>query len=147
VLASGESRRSARKYGTELLAKFDLTRWADMYAKALPHGSERLLGLARAVAAKPRFLLLDEPAAGLDDAESAQLAESIASIRDEYGCGVLLVEHDMRIIFSICESIQVLDFGKTLAIGEAEEVRRDEAVVAAYLGTAGSKKRAEGHDA
>ena len=74
----------------------------------------------RAVAVGPRFLLLDEPAAGLDDRESMDLAESIAKLRDDVGCGVLLVEHDMRIIFRVCERIQVLDFGKPLGVGGHE---------------------------
>ena len=93
---------------------------------------------ARAVACSPRFLLLDEPAAGLDDEESLQLAETIAGIREQLGCGVLLVEHDMRIIFRVCERIQVLDYGKTIALGLPEEISRNRAVIAAYLGQKGA---------
>ena len=89
---------------------------------------------ARAVAVQPKFLLLDEPAAGLDDAESLALTESIAQLREQLGCGVLLVEHDMRIIFRICERIQVLDYGKSIAVGTPEEIRTNKAVIAAYLG-------------
>ena len=97
------------------------------------------MGIARAVAVAPRFLLLDEPAAGLDDAESRALTTSIATLRDQLGCGVLLVEHDMRIIFRVCERIQVLDYGKTIAVGTPEEIRTDRRVVAAYLGAKGAK--------
>jgi branched-chain amino acid transport system ATP-binding protein len=112
---------------------------ARLPASALPHGDERRVGIARAVAVKPRYLLLDEPAAGLDDAESLALTQTIASIRDEEGCGVLLVEHDMRIIFRVCERIQVLDYGKSIAVGTPEEIRTNRQVVAAYLGEKGAK--------
>ena len=112
---------------------------AKLPASALPHGEERRVGIARAVACSPRFLLLDEPAAGLDDAESLQLAETIAGIREQLGCGVLLVEHDMRIIFRVCERIQVLDYGKSLAVGSPDEIRQNKQVVAAYLGQKGAQ--------
>jgi branched-chain amino acid transport system ATP-binding protein len=91
------------------------------------------------VAASPTYLLLDEPGAGLDDAESIELAETIARLRGELGCGVLLVEHDMRIIFKVCEQIQVLDYGKTIAVGKPQEIRSNRAVVAAYLGQKGAQ--------
>jgi branched-chain amino acid transport system ATP-binding protein len=112
---------------------------AHVPASALPHGDERRVGIARAVAVGPKFLLLDEPAAGLDDAESLALTQTIASLREEHGCGILLVEHDMRIIFRICERIQVLDYGKTIAVGTPEEIRNDRRVVAAYLGQKGAE--------
>lgn len=139
ALGAGLSRRMARVRSRELLEQFELDASADLRASALPHGSERRLGLARAVATNPSFLLLDEPAAGLDDAESLDLAETIVGIRDQLGCGVLLVEHDMRIIFRVCETIQVLDFGKTLAVGSPEAIRTDSRVIAAYLGQRGSE--------
>jgi branched-chain amino acid transport system ATP-binding protein len=132
------SRREARARSTELLEIFGLEEWAEHQASVLPHGQERRLGIARAVAGGPRFLLLDEPAAGLDDDESAELADTIVSIRDEYGCGVLLVEHDMRVIFRVCEAIQVLDFGKTMAVGSPDEIRTNREVIAAYLGLEGA---------
>ena len=91
------------------------------------------------MACSPRFLLLDEPAAGLDDDESLQLAETIAGIRDDLGCGVLLVEHDMRIIFRVCERIQVLDYGKSIAVGSPDEIRLNKQVIAAYLGQRGAQ--------
>jgi branched-chain amino acid transport system ATP-binding protein len=138
ALGAGLSRRQARQRCAELLRVFRLGEWAESAASVLPHGQERRLGIARAVAGRPRFLLLDEPAAGMDDAESIDLADTIVEIRDEYGCGVLLVEHDMRVIFRVCESIQVLNFGKTMALGPPEQIRSDRQVIAAYLGAEGA---------
>jgi len=138
ALGAGLSRRQARLRCAELLRVFHLGDWAESAASVLPHGQERRLGIARAVAARPRFLLLDEPAAGMDDDESLELADTIVELRDEYGCGVLLVEHDMRVIFRICESIQVLNFGTTMALGPPEEIRSDRQVIAAYLGEEGA---------
>jgi branched-chain amino acid transport system ATP-binding protein len=134
ALGAGMRRREARRRTSELLGTFGLEEWAGYAASVVPHGQERRLGIARAVAGAPRFLLLDEPAAGLDDQESVELADTIAQIRDDYGCAVLLVEHDMRVIFRVCETIQVLDFGKTMAAGSPDEIRTNQKVIAAYLG-------------
>jgi branched-chain amino acid transport system ATP-binding protein len=139
ALGAGLNRRAARRRARELIEGLGLEHVARLPASALPHGDERRVGIARAVAVAPRFLLLDEPAAGLDDAESRALTASIATLRDQLGCGVLLVEHDMRIIFRVCERIQVLDYGKTIAVGTPEEIRTDRRVVAAYLGEKGAK--------
>ena len=139
ALGAGLGRRAARQRAWELIDGLGLRHVARLPASALPHGDERRVGIARAVAVSPKFLLLDEPAAGLDDAESRALTESIARLRDELGCGVLLVEHDMRIIFRVCERIQVLDYGKTIALGTPEEIRTDRRVVAAYLGEKGAQ--------
>ena len=123
-LVAGE-RLGAR--ARELIEGLGLAHLARLPASALPHGDERRVGIARAVAVGPKFLLLDEPAAGLDDAESLELTRTIARVRDDLGCGVLLVEHDMHIIFRVCERIQVLDYGKTdrgrLARGDQHEQR------------------------
>ena len=134
ALGAGMRRREARRRTSELLGIFGLEEWAGYAASVVPHGQERRLGIARAVAGAPRFLLLDEPAAGLDDQESVELADTIAQIRDDYGCAVLLVEHDMRVIFRVCETIQVLDFGRTMAAGSPDEIRTNQKVIAAYLG-------------
>jgi branched-chain amino acid transport system ATP-binding protein len=139
ALGAGLSRRAARERARELIEGLGLTRLARMPASALPHGEERRVGIARAVAAGPRFLLLDEPAAGLDDAESLGLTQTIARVRDDLGCGVLLVEHDMRIIFRVCERIHVLDHGKTIAVGSSDEIRTSKQVIAAYLGQKGAE--------
>jgi len=139
ALGAGLNRRKARQRAWELIEELGLTHVARLPASALPHGDERRVGIARAVAVGPRFLLLDEPAAGLDDAESEELTLRIARLRDETGCGVLLVEHDMRIIFRICERIQVLDYGKSIAVGAPEEIRGSKAVIAAYLGEKGAQ--------
>src|SRR5690606_6231211 len=100
------------------LAEWNLTRFRDTYADALPYGEQRRLGMARAMASGPSFILLDEPAAGMDEGETAELAEVIASLPDRYGCGVLVVEHDMDLIMSVCEHIFVLDQGKRIASGD-----------------------------
>ena len=139
ALGAGLSRRAARARARELIEGLGLTHLARLPATALPHGDERRVGIARAVAVGPKFLLLDEPAAGLDDAESLDLTRTIARVRDDLGCGVLLVEHDMRIIFRVCERIQVLDNGKTIAVGSPEEISTSKEVVAAYLGQKGAE--------
>ncbi len=139
ALGAGLSRRQARARASELIQSLGLERVARLRASALPHGEERRVGIARALAVGPRFLLLDEPAAGLDDAESLALTETIARLRNELGCGVLLVEHDMRIIFRVCERIQVLDYGKSIAVGSPGEIRSDRRVIAAYLGAKGAQ--------
>jgi branched-chain amino acid transport system ATP-binding protein len=139
ALGAGLSRRLARQRTAELLESMELRRVAHLPAAALPHGDERRVGIARAVAAQPKFLLLDEPATGLDDAESLALTRTVEGLRDELDCGVLLVEHDMRIIFRVCERIQVLDYGRSIAVGKPEEVRTNKAVIAAYLGEKGAQ--------
>jgi ABC-type branched-subunit amino acid transport system ATPase component len=139
ALGAGLRRREARARAWELIDSLGLRARARLPASALPHGDERRVGIARAVAVGPKFLLLDEPAAGLDDAESLALTEAIARLREDLGCGVLLVEHDMRIIFRVCERIQVLDYGKSIAVGSPDEIRTNKRVVAAYLGAKGAQ--------
>ena len=139
ALGAGLSRRAARARARELIEGLGLAHLARLPASALPHGDERRVGIARAVAVGPKFLLLDEPAAGLDDAESLELTRTIARVRDDLGCGVLLVEHDMHIIFRVCERIQVLDNGRTIAVGSPEEISTSKEVVAAYLGQKGAE--------
>jgi sulfate-transporting ATPase len=100
----------------------------------LPYGQRRLVGIARAVAVEPSVLLLDEPAAGLSSAESAELAGLVRGLADEWGIAVLVVEHDMAFVMGVCDQIVVLDFGRVIARGTPEEIRADPAVIAAYLG-------------
>jgi branched-chain amino acid transport system ATP-binding protein len=134
AVGCGLNRRAARRMAIELLRRFDLAGRAHELGTGLPHGQERRLGIVRALAARPKYLLLDEPAAGLNESESDELVEALGGIRNDFGCGLLVIEHDMRVIMRLCERLQVLDYGKTIAIGTPAEVRRDPAVLVAYLG-------------
>ena len=129
------SRREARALTRELLASLKLEQRANERAAELPHGAERKLGIARALALRPRFLLLDEPAAGLNEAEGDELVALLVGLRDRFALGLLVIEHDMRLIMALCERIQVLDHGKTIAVGTPDQIRRDQTVRTAYLGT------------
>ena len=130
----GMRRPAARRWARDLLERLRLADKAALYATGLPHGLERRLGIVRALAAKPAFLLLDEPAAGLNEQESDELVASLSLIRDDFSCALMVIEHDMRVIMRLCERIQVLDHGKTISIGTPTEVRQDPAVLVAYLG-------------
>jgi len=116
------------------IEEFGLEDDLDRLVEGLPYGRRRLLAIARAVATQPSVLLLDEPAAGLDTTESAQLAPLVRRLADDWGIAVLVVEHDMDFVMGLCDSIVVLDFGHKIAEGTPREIREDEAVVAAYLG-------------
>jgi ABC-type branched-subunit amino acid transport system ATPase component len=119
-----------------LLARFGLTSRADVQALNLPYGAQRRVEIARALAGRPYFLLLDEPAAGMNEMESDTLLETIMGVRAEFGCGILIVDHDLRLIMRLCERIHVLAEGRTLASGTPEEVRRNETVIEVFLGDA-----------
>jgi branched-chain amino acid transport system ATP-binding protein len=142
ALGAGVRRTAAVARAAEVLALFGLADRADRRADSLPYGDERRLGIARALALRPRLLMLDEPAAGLNEAESDELLHTLVRIRDELGCGLLVIEHDMRLIMRLCDRIQVLDYGRTIKIGDPEAVQRDPAVLEAYLGTARKRDRA-----
>ncbi len=133
-VAVGMWRPAARRWAQDLLERLQLGDKAHLYGKGLPHGLERRLGIVRALAAKPSFLLLDEPAAGLNEQESDELVGSLTLVRDDFACALMVIEHDMRVIMRLCERIQVLDYGKTISIGSPAEVRSDPAVLTAYLG-------------
>jgi branched-chain amino acid transport system ATP-binding protein len=134
ALGAGASSGEARRRAGQVLDLLGLTRNADAPADALAQGDERRLGVARALATNPRFVLLDEPAAGLPESEVADFADAVRTIRDEHGAGVLLIDHNMALIMEICDRIQVLDQGRTLAEGIPEEIRGNLDVTAAYLG-------------
>ena len=136
ALGVGASPREARRRADGLLESLQLAGYEDAPAGSLPHGDERRLGVARALATEPRFLLMDEPAAGLPEAEVPAFAEVIRSVRDDHDVGVLLIDHNMALIMGVCDRIQVLDQGRTLAEGTPAEVRGNIDVAAAYLGEA-----------
>lgn len=117
-----------------LLKVFELDGHADWLASNLPYGKQRKLEIARALATKPKLLLLDEPAAGMNPNETAELMDTIRFIRDEFDLTILLIEHDMRLVGGICENITVLNFGKELTHGRTSEVLNNPEVVKAYLG-------------
>jgi branched-chain amino acid transport system ATP-binding protein len=135
AIGVGERRATARAFADELLERLALGSHAHADAEGLPHGIERRVAIARALAARPAFLLLDEPAAGLNESESADLVATLSAVRADFGCGLLVIEHDMSVIMRLCERIQVLDHGRTISLGTPAEVRADEAVLTAYLGT------------
>jgi branched-chain amino acid transport system ATP-binding protein len=134
ALGAGAGRREARSRAARLLELLGLTGNARAPADALAQGDERRLGVARALATNPRFVLLDEPAAGLPEAEVSDFAGAVRSVRDEQDVGVLLIDHNMALIMEICDRIQVLDQGRTLAEGTPAEIRGNLDVAAAYLG-------------
>ena len=119
---------------TELLKVFDLDKEKDILASNLPYGKQRKLEIARALATNPKLLLLDEPAAGMNPNETAELMDTIRFVRDTFDMTILLIEHDMKLVAGICEEITVLNFGKELAHGETSEVLNHPEVITAYLG-------------
>jgi branched-chain amino acid transport system ATP-binding protein len=133
ALGVGMSGRKAGRQTDELLGLLDLADFADRPASNLSHGDERRLGVARALATEPRFVLMDEPAAGLPEAEVPRFASAVNTIRDR-GAGVLLVDHNVALVLEVCERIHVLDQGATLAEGTPDEIRAHLGVAAAYLG-------------
>jgi len=134
ALGAGLSPRQAAQRAREVLELLGLAGQADTPAAALAHGDERRLGVARALVMEPRYVLLDEPAAGLPEAEVPEFATVVRSLRDEHGAGVLLIDHNMALIMDVCDRIQVLDQGETLAEGTPAEIRANLDVTAAYLG-------------
>ena len=118
----------------ELLKVFDLDKECDYKASNLPYGKQRKLEIARALATDPKLLLLDEPAAGMNPNETAELMDTIRFVRDHFDMTVLLIEHDMKLVSGICEKLTVLNFGQVLTQGETSEVLNDKRVITAYLG-------------
>ena len=117
-----------------ILKIFSLEEYANEKADNLPYGKQRKLEIARAMATSPQLLLLDEPAAGMNDTETAELMQTIATIREKFNISILLIEHDMNLVLGICEKLNVLEYGRMLASGNPQDVIKDEKVIRAYLG-------------
>lgn len=129
-----EREEAMRDRAKEILKIFDLEDERNITACNLPYGKQRKLEIARALATNPKLLLLDEPAAGMNPNETAELMETIRFVRDEFDMTILLIEHDMKLVSGICEELTVLNFGTVLAQGKTEEVLNDPKVITAYIG-------------
>ena len=128
------SERKSRDEALELLSFFKMEDMANLQAGSLPYGAQRRLEIARALATHPGIILLDEPAAGMNPSETAELMENIRRIRDNFNIAVMLIEHDMNLVMGVCEGICVLNFGKVIAKGNPEQIQANPAVIEAYLG-------------
>ena len=126
--------RAAHERALELLSIFDMQDMADAKTGSLPYGAQRRLEIVRALATNPSLMLLDEPAAGMNPSETAELMDNIIKIRDTFRIAIMLIEHDMNLVMGVCEGICVLNFGQIIAKGTAEEIQSNPAVIEAYLG-------------
>ncbi len=126
--------KNAHEKAMELLAIFDMQDMASWQAGSLPYGAQRRLEMARALATAPGILLLDEPAAGMNPSETAELMQTIRKVRDSFNIAVMLIEHDMNLVMGICEGIAVLNYGRIIAKGTPDEIKANPLVIEAYLG-------------
>ncbi|MBR5271143.1 MAG: ABC transporter ATP-binding protein [Clostridia bacterium] len=129
-----KSEKQSKEEALELLDFFNMADLANQKAGSLPYGEQRRLEIARALATRPGIILLDEPAAGMNPSETAELMENICRIRDKFQIAVMLIEHDMNLVMNVCEGICVLDHGKVIAKGTPEEIKANPKVIEAYLG-------------
>ena len=135
ALGLGATRRAARALVDDLLGWMRIADKANLIAGSLAYSDERRVGIARALAMSPSFILLDEPAAGMSEFECDELMELVVAMPKQFGCGVLLIEHNMRVVMTICERIVVLDGGRAIAEGTPREIMADQSVISAYLGS------------
>lgn len=136
VVASGGARgKEVGERATVAMRQLGILSLENLPARVLPQGEERLVEIARAIATRPKFLLLDEPGAGLNDAEIERFLPTLLRLREAIGCGIVIVDHDMRLIMNLCDRIHVLNYGKTIADGTPEQIRTEAAVIEAYLGS------------
>ena len=133
-----KAERKAKERALELLSVFHMEDLANAQAGSLPYGAQRRLEIVRALATEPGIMLLDEPAAGMNPSETAEMMENIRKIRDTFQIAIMLIEHDMSLVMGICEGIAVLNYGKIIAKGTPDEIKSNPAVIEAYLGKKGA---------